>query len=133
MYIYIYSIPYRLLLLLFPTPSLVTYMVEAPLSGVLLAMHGAMSVGPGGSVEEDPEGTLAAAVREAMGDEGVLVMTLDLHANVTRGTWQDNSISNSKSGHVVVFWTTFCVFTLCSSNLDVWVGFGTAMALRTQF
>ena len=57
---------------------------EAPLDGVLLAMHGAMSVGPGGSAEPDPEGALAAAARGAMGAAGgVLVMTLDLHANVT--------------------------------------------------
>ena len=46
-------------------------------------MHGAMSVGLGGGVENDPEGTIARDVRAAMGATGVLVMTLDLHANVT--------------------------------------------------
>ena len=53
------------------------------LDGVLLAMHGAMSVGCGGGAENDPEGALAAAVRSVVGAGTVIVMTLDLHANVT--------------------------------------------------
>lgn len=56
---------------------------EAALSGVILAMHGAMSVGPAGSAECDPEGALAAAVRAVIGPDAVMIMTLDLHANVT--------------------------------------------------
>ena len=42
-----------------------------------------MSVGLGGKADSDPEGTLAFAVRQAVGAETVIVMTLDLHANVT--------------------------------------------------
>lgn len=50
-----------------------------PLDGVLLALHGAMVSGD----DDDPDGALLAAVREAIGDVP-LVVTLDLHANLTR-------------------------------------------------
>eukprot|EP01046_Picozoa_sp_COSAG06_P020592 COSAG06_NODE_1513_length_9229_cov_32.533735_3_plen_409_part_00 len=56
-----------------------------PVDAVLLAMHGNMCVGnvAGEPVDLDPEGTLAAAVRERVGPECCVVMTADLHANVT--------------------------------------------------
>jgi microcystin degradation protein MlrC len=47
--------------------------------GVLLAMHGAMAA----ESEEDPEGEILAAVREIVGPDRPIVMTLDLHAHVT--------------------------------------------------
>lgn len=56
-----------------------------PIDGVLLAMHGNMCVGnvPGQPVDLDPEGTLAADVRALVGAATTIVMTVDLHANVT--------------------------------------------------
>src|SRR5262245_23096273 len=50
-----------------------------PLSGILLDLHGAMV--PEGL--EDGEGDLLAAVREVVGPDLPVVVTLDLHANVT--------------------------------------------------
>jgi microcystin degradation protein MlrC len=50
-----------------------------PCEGVLLDLHGAMVT----ETEEDAEGDLIAAVREAVGRETPIVVTLDLHANVT--------------------------------------------------
>jgi microcystin degradation protein MlrC len=55
------------------------------IDGVLLAMHGNMCVG---NVEReemdlDPEGTLARDCRLVVGQDTTVVMTLDLHANVT--------------------------------------------------
>jgi microcystin degradation protein MlrC len=47
--------------------------------GVLLDLHGAMVT----EEIEDGEGDLVAAVRDVVGDEIPIVMTLDLHANVT--------------------------------------------------
>ena len=47
--------------------------------GVLLDLHGAMVT----EEIEDEEGDLIAAVREVVGNEIPIVMTLDLHANVT--------------------------------------------------
>lgn len=51
-----------------------------PADGVLLDLHGAMVT----ERHEDAEGDLAAAVRELVGPTAPIVMTLDLHANVTR-------------------------------------------------
>lgn len=53
---------------------------EAPLSGVLLALHGAM-VAEG---EEDPEGALLSSVRKIVGPDVPIVATLDLHVHLTR-------------------------------------------------
>ena len=50
-----------------------------PVDGVLLAMHGAMAA----ESEDDPEGEILAAVREVVGPDRPVVMTLDLHAHVT--------------------------------------------------
>lgn len=50
-----------------------------PLDGVLLALHGAMVA----TDEDDPDGATIAMVREAIGPDTPLVVTLDLHANVT--------------------------------------------------
>lgn len=47
--------------------------------GVLLALHGAMAA----DGHQDVEGDLLAAVREVIGPQTPLVVTLDLHANVT--------------------------------------------------
>lgn len=52
----------------------------APLDGVLLALHGAM-VAEG---EDDPDGATLEAVRALIGPHTPLVVSLDLHANVTR-------------------------------------------------
>ena len=56
-----------------------------PIAGVHLAMHGNMCVGntPGEPVDLDPEGTIAADVRALVGPGCCVVMTLDLHANIT--------------------------------------------------
>jgi hypothetical protein len=56
-----------------------------PVDAVLLAMHGNMCVGntPGKPVNLDPEGTLARDVRRLVGPDSCVVMTVDLHANVT--------------------------------------------------
>ncbi|MBA3414353.1 MAG: M81 family metallopeptidase, partial [Chloroflexia bacterium] len=48
--------------------------------GVLLALHGAMVT----TAEDDPDGETIAAVRAAIGPAVPLVVTLDLHANLTR-------------------------------------------------
>lgn len=51
-----------------------------PVDAVLLSHHGSMA-----AVNEfDPEGDIAAEIRKRIGDELPLLMTLDLHANVTR-------------------------------------------------
>lgn len=51
----------------------------APVSGVYLALHGAMIC----ETEEDPEGDLLAAVREIVGPRVPIAASLDLHAHVT--------------------------------------------------
>jgi microcystin degradation protein MlrC len=48
--------------------------------GILLSHHGSMAA----LREDDPEGDIAAAVRGILGPNVPVVMTLDLHANVTR-------------------------------------------------
>jgi microcystin degradation protein MlrC len=50
-----------------------------PADGVLLDLHGAMVT----EAHDDAEGDLAAAVRELVGPKVPVVMTLDLHANIT--------------------------------------------------
>lgn len=61
---------------------------RGPIDAVYLANHGSMAVvretAGGLSYDDDPEGSLAASVREIVGEDAVLVMSLDLHANVTR-------------------------------------------------
>lgn len=51
-----------------------------PFDGVLLALHGAMVTDD----DDDPDGATIAAVRELIGPEMPFVVTMDLHANVTR-------------------------------------------------
>jgi microcystin degradation protein MlrC len=51
-----------------------------PADGVLLDLHGAMVT----QQHEDAEGDLAAAVRRALAPSVPIIMTLDLHANVTQ-------------------------------------------------
>src|SRR5215217_7967790 len=53
---------------------------QGPFDGVLLALHGAM-VSDG---DDDPDGAIITAVRAAIGSNTPLVVTMDLHANVTR-------------------------------------------------
>lgn len=53
---------------------------QGPLDGVLLALHGAMV----SADDDDPDGAIIAAVRSQIGPETPLVVTMDLHANVTR-------------------------------------------------
>ncbi|MDJ0946463.1 MAG: M81 family metallopeptidase [Kiloniellales bacterium] len=50
-----------------------------PLDGVYLAQHGGMTATDG----PDPDGALIAAVRAAAGPEARIVVTLDLHANIS--------------------------------------------------
>ncbi len=51
-----------------------------PVDGIFLSHHGSMAA----AHEDDPEGDIAAAVREIVGAHAPIVMTLDLHGNVTR-------------------------------------------------
>jgi len=51
----------------------------APLDGVLLALHGAMV----SELDDDAEGALLAAVRDVVGPDVPIGITLDLHANVS--------------------------------------------------
>ena len=53
---------------------------HGPFDGVLLALHGAM-VSDG---DDDPDGEIIAAVRAEIVSSTPLVVTMDLHANVTR-------------------------------------------------
>lgn len=51
-----------------------------PFDGVLLALHGAMVT----ATDDDPDGAILAAVRAAIGPGLPLVVSMDVHANVTR-------------------------------------------------
>lgn len=53
---------------------------QGPIDGVLLHLHGAMVV----ESHEDGEGELLRRLRRAIGPDVPVVVTLDLHANVTR-------------------------------------------------
>lgn len=53
---------------------------DGPFDGVLLALHGAMVT----DGDDDPDGATIAAVRALIGPDVPLVVTLDLHANLTR-------------------------------------------------
>ncbi len=53
---------------------------HGPCDGVLLALHGAMV----SDEVDDPDGAIIAAVRSLIGEETPVVVTMDLHANVTR-------------------------------------------------
>ena len=55
--------------------------LNGPFDGILLDLHGAMVT----DGAEDGEGTLLAAVREAVGGRVPIAVTLDFHGNVTRG------------------------------------------------
>ena len=62
---------------------------QGPIDGVYLANHGSIAVvslqQSGQHIyDDDPEGSLATSVREIIGPEAILVMSLDLHANVTK-------------------------------------------------
>jgi len=51
-----------------------------PVDGVLLELHGAMVT----ETHEDAEGDMVSCVRETVGPDVPVVMTLDLHANITQ-------------------------------------------------
>lgn len=53
---------------------------EAPLDGVLLALHGAMVT----EIDDDGDGYILQAVREVVGADVPIVATLDLHANISQ-------------------------------------------------
>src|SRR5229473_766892 len=53
---------------------------KGPIDGVLLHLHGAMV----SASHEDAEGEFLARLRRRLGPEAPIVVTLDLHANVTR-------------------------------------------------
>ena len=57
-----------------------------PLDGVLLELHGSMSVGDldGPDGLGDAEGHLLAAVRETVGPEVPVLAQLDIHSNVSQ-------------------------------------------------
>jgi microcystin degradation protein MlrC len=50
-----------------------------PVDAVYLCNHGAMTT----TESHDPDGEMAARVREAVGPDAVIVVTLDLHANIS--------------------------------------------------
>src|ERR1700739_2779500 len=54
--------------------------MKGPIDGVLLHLHGAMV----SESHEDAEGEFLARLRRRLGSEVPVVVTLDLHANVTR-------------------------------------------------
>jgi microcystin degradation protein MlrC len=51
-----------------------------PFDGVLLALHGAMVT----DTDDDPDGEILTAVRAAIGPDVPLVVSMDVHANVTQ-------------------------------------------------
>ena len=51
-----------------------------PVDAVLLALHGAMVT----EGDDDPDGAFLAAVRERVGPDVPVVVSMDLHANITR-------------------------------------------------
>lgn len=55
----------------------------APIDGVLLYLHGSMVVGSGEDQIDDPEGYILAAVREVIGPVTPLLVTLDIHSNIS--------------------------------------------------
>ena len=59
-----------------------------PVHGVLLSNHGSMGV----QDQDDPEGDLAAGIREIVGPNVPVAVTLDLHGNVTRAMVQSADI-----------------------------------------
>jgi len=64
---------------------------QRPIDGVLLHLHGAMVV----ASYEDGEGELLARLRKSLGPEIPIVVTLDLHANVTQAMADNASASVS--------------------------------------
>lgn len=61
---------------------LITIRGAGPIDGVLLSLHGAMSLEAKSAIL-DPEGDLAAAVREAVGDQVPIAGVFDLHSDTT--------------------------------------------------
>ncbi|MAS33936.1 MAG: hypothetical protein CL610_08010 [Anaerolineaceae bacterium] len=54
-----------------------------PLDGVLLYLHGSMVAGLGTQQIDDPEGHILEAVRQVIGPKVPLLVTLDIHSNVS--------------------------------------------------
>jgi microcystin degradation protein MlrC len=60
---------------------------KGPIDGALLHLHGAMVT----EIHEDAEGELLARLRQKLGPQVPIIVTLDLHANVTRKMAQNAS------------------------------------------
>ncbi|MCC6587670.1 MAG: M81 family metallopeptidase [Bryobacterales bacterium] len=58
----------------------VQFLSAAPVDGLLLAMHGAQTA----AGEDDVEGHVLSIARKVLGPDKPIVLTLDLHANITR-------------------------------------------------
>ncbi|MFN8592559.1 MAG: M81 family metallopeptidase [Thermomicrobiales bacterium] len=71
---------------------------QGPYDGVLLALHGAMVT----ANDDDPDGAIIAAVRAAIGPDIPLVVTMDLHGNVTAKcvTYADAIVGFRTSPHI---------------------------------
>lgn len=54
-----------------------------PLDGVLLYLHGSMVAGSGADQIDDAEGYILAAVRAVVGPDMPVVVTLDIHSNIS--------------------------------------------------
>ena len=63
-------------------------MQQAPLDGLLLALHGSMVA----TNEQDPEGALVRIARSILGDEVPIAVTFDLHANVSAEIARNNAL-----------------------------------------
>lgn len=61
---------------------------QAPLDGLLLALHGSMVA----TQEQDPEGALVRTARSLIGDEVPIAVTFDLHANVSAEVAQNGAL-----------------------------------------
>lgn len=61
---------------------------QAPLDGLLLALHGSMVA----TNEQDPEGALVKLARSILGDEVPIAVTFDLHANVSAEIAQQGAL-----------------------------------------
>lgn len=85
------------------TELLESLQVALPVDGIFLALHGAMSA----DGHPDVEGDLLAKIRELVGTSIPIVVTLDLHANITQAMVQhaDAIVLYHTAPHIDVFET----------------------------
>ncbi len=108
---------------------------DPAVDGVLLSFHGSMS----SMIEEDTEGDLISAVRETIGTAVPIVVTLDLHANVTsRMVQQATAILGYRTyPHEDVFDTgrraAELLLRILSTNVDPVMVFAKLPLLLTAF